>query len=102
MHKPNWRKEMNMNKDILEGNWKQLKGHVKEMWGSLTDDELEQIDGHRERLAGMLQVIGTSPEAEDSINDFLDRFEEVRQNFSIRVIEVSTNYNFSNLIINNS
>jgi uncharacterized protein YjbJ (UPF0337 family) len=28
-----------MNKDILEGNWKQLKGHVREMWGP-TDDEL--------------------------------------------------------------
>ena len=45
-----------MNKDILEGNWKQLKGHVREMWGQITDDELEQISGRRERLAGMLQV----------------------------------------------
>jgi uncharacterized protein YjbJ (UPF0337 family) len=69
---------MYMNKDILEGNWKQLKGHVKEMWGQITDDELEQISGRRERLAGMLQVkYGyTRQEAEDSINDFLDRFEE--------------------------
>ena len=67
-----------MNKDILEGNWKQLKGHVKEMWGQITDDELEQISGRRERLAGMLQVkYGyTRQEAEDSINDFLDRIEE--------------------------
>ena len=67
-----------MNKDILEGNWKQLKGHVREMWGQITDDELEQISGRRERLAGMLQVkYGyTRQEAEDSINDFLDRFEE--------------------------
>ena len=70
-----------MNKDILEGNWKQLKGHVKEMWGRLTDDELDQIDGHRERLAGMLQVrYGyTRQEAEDAINDFLDQFEEKLQ-----------------------
>jgi uncharacterized protein YjbJ (UPF0337 family) len=67
-----------MNKDILEGNWKQLKGHVIEMCGQITDDELEQISGRRERLAGMLQVkYGyTRQEAEDSINDFLDRFEE--------------------------
>jgi uncharacterized protein YjbJ (UPF0337 family) len=69
---------MNMNKDILEGNWKQLKGQVKEMWGRITDDELDQIDGRRERLAGMIQVkYGyTRQEAEDAINDFLDRFEE--------------------------
>ena len=67
-----------MNKDILEGNWKQLKGHVREMWGQITDDELEQISGRRERLVGMLQVkYGyTRQEAEDFINDFLDRFEE--------------------------
>jgi uncharacterized protein YjbJ (UPF0337 family) len=67
-----------MNKDILEGNWKQLRGQVKEMWGLLTDDELDQIAGRRERLAGMLQEkYGyTRQEAEDSINDFLDQFEE--------------------------
>ncbi|HSI45941.1 MAG TPA: CsbD family protein, partial [Methylophilus sp.] len=25
-----------MNKDIFEGNWKQLKGKVQEQWGKLT------------------------------------------------------------------
>ena len=25
----------------IEGNWKQVKGKVKEKWGKLTDDELE-------------------------------------------------------------
>jgi uncharacterized protein YjbJ (UPF0337 family) len=24
----------------IEGNWKQVKGKVKEKWGKLTDDEL--------------------------------------------------------------
>ena len=67
-----------MNKDILEGNWKQLKGRIKEMWGRLTDDELDQIEGHRDRLTGLLQErYGYSrQEAEKSINDFLDQFEE--------------------------
>ena len=44
-----------MNKDIFEGNWKQLKGKVKAEWGELTDDELDVIDGNRERLAGKIQ-----------------------------------------------
>jgi len=63
-----------MNKDILEGNWKQLKGKVKETLGELTDDELDQIDGRRERLAGRLQELyGYSrQEAEDEIDEFLD------------------------------
>ena len=28
----------------VEGNWKQLKGNVKEKWGRLTDDDLVVID----------------------------------------------------------
>ena len=44
-----------MNKDTLEGNWKQLKGKAKEQWGKLTDDDLDVIDGKREQLAGRIQ-----------------------------------------------
>ena len=34
-----------MNKDTIEGNWKQLKGKVKEQWGKLTDDDFDVIAG---------------------------------------------------------
>jgi len=36
-----------MNRDILEGNWKQLKGNVQKQWGQLTDDDLDVIEGQR-------------------------------------------------------
>ncbi|OQM74989.1 CsbD family protein [Manganibacter manganicus] len=39
----------------IEGNWKQVKGNVKEQWGKLTDDDLDQIAGRRDRLEGKLQ-----------------------------------------------
>ena len=39
----------------VEGNWKQLKGQVKEQWGKLTDDDLDVIAGRREQLEGKLQ-----------------------------------------------
>jgi len=29
-----------MNKTSLEGDWKNLKGKIKEQWGKLTDDDL--------------------------------------------------------------
>lgn len=66
-----------MNKDILAGKWKQLKGKVKEEWGDLTDDELDQMEGQSEKLAGKLQEkYGYSKdEAEDKINDFVSRCE---------------------------
>ena len=44
-----------MNEDRIEGNWKQLKGKVKEQWGKLTDDDLDVIDGKREQMVGKLQ-----------------------------------------------
>ena len=44
-----------MNWDIVEGNWKQLKGSVKEQWGKLTDDDLDVAAGKREKLVGVVQ-----------------------------------------------
>ena len=41
--------------DQVKGNWKQLKGKVREKWGLLTDDDLEHIAGHKDRLVGKIQ-----------------------------------------------
>lgn len=66
-----------MNSDILEGNWKQIQGSVKEWWGRLTDDEIDQVDGQYERMAGLLQEkYGyTRQAAEEEIGAFLDQIE---------------------------
>jgi uncharacterized protein YjbJ (UPF0337 family) len=44
-----------MNEDTLKGQWTQLKGRVREQWGKLTDDDLDQIQGRSEQLIGRLQ-----------------------------------------------
>ena len=44
-----------MNSDRLAGNWKQLKGKIKEKWGKLTDDDLDVIEGRAEQLVGRIQ-----------------------------------------------
>lgn len=44
-----------MNKDILEGNWTQLKGKVRENWGKLTDDDVDEIAGKKENFVGKIQ-----------------------------------------------
>lgn len=61
-----------MNRDIVEGKWTQLKGSVKEQWGKLTDDELTEVAGKRDRLSGKLQERygWTREEAERQIDDF--------------------------------
>ena len=45
--------EMDWNR--IEGNWKQMKGKVKEQWGKLTNDDLDVIAGHRDQLEGKIQ-----------------------------------------------
>lgn len=42
-------------KDILKGMWKQLRGEAKSKWGELTDDELDEVAGERDKLLGLLQ-----------------------------------------------
>jgi len=44
-----------MNRDQIEGKWKQLKGKAQEKWGKLTDDDLDVIEGNRDQLEGKLQ-----------------------------------------------
>jgi uncharacterized protein YjbJ (UPF0337 family) len=64
-----------MNWDEIEGNWKKFKGDIKERWGRLTDDNLDQIQGRRDKLAGELQrIYGIErDEADREIDDFLKR-----------------------------
>ncbi|WFE76996.1 CsbD family protein [Roseinatronobacter sp. S2] len=44
-----------MNDDKIAGKWKQLKGAAKEQWGELTDDDLDQAEGKRDKLVGKIQ-----------------------------------------------
>jgi uncharacterized protein YjbJ (UPF0337 family) len=62
-----------MNWDEIKGNWKTTTGQLKSKWGKLTDDDLQQIDGKREELAGRLQVHygHTKEEVEKHIDEFL-------------------------------
>lgn len=45
-----------MNWDQVEGSWRSVKGEIRQKWGKLTDDELEQSEGRRERLVGRIQA----------------------------------------------
>jgi uncharacterized protein YjbJ (UPF0337 family) len=62
-----------MNKDTMSGNWKQMKGKIKEKWGKLTDDEITRSEGNADELAGILQEkYGKSKEEmRDQVNSFM-------------------------------
>jgi uncharacterized protein YjbJ (UPF0337 family) len=65
-----------MNKDIIEGNWKQVKGDVQKMWGRLTDDQLDQIEGNRVKLSGLIQK--NYGLARDEAEKQIDKWEKSR------------------------
>jgi len=44
-----------MNKDILEGKWKQFRGETKAWWAKLNDNDLDRVAGKFDVLVGLLQ-----------------------------------------------
>ena len=44
-----------MEKLQIKGNWNQVKGKLKQKYGSLTDDDLVYVEGKEDELLGRLQ-----------------------------------------------
>lgn len=65
-----------MNDDQFEGKWNRMKGTVREHWGRLTDDDVEEIQGRRQRLRAKIQEKygDTKESAEDKLVEFERRF----------------------------
>ncbi|HEU4579149.1 MAG TPA: CsbD family protein [Polyangiaceae bacterium] len=63
-----------MNQDILQGRWEQLKGKARIKWGKLTNDDIDQIQGERQKLVGKLRErYGLATErAEQDVDDWLE------------------------------
>ncbi len=62
-----------MNEDILKSQWTQIRGQIKTWWSVLTDEDLDKINGRRDRLISMLQKkYGfTKDEAAHELDDHL-------------------------------
>ena len=64
-----------MNRGVLQGKWKQIRGKVREQWGQIADHDLDKIAGKREQLAGLVQEKNgyTKEKAEQSIEYVLKK-----------------------------
>lgn len=52
-----------MNWTHVAGSWKQAKSRIQRKWGKLSDDDLDLIDGRRDRLeTKILQRYGFAPD----------------------------------------
>lgn len=44
-----------MNQEQFKGSWDHLKAALKKQWGTLTDDDLLQIEGDRNKFNGAIE-----------------------------------------------
>lgn len=67
-----------VNQDILSGKWNQVRRKVKQWWGKLTDDDLERINGHVDRLIGKVQerYIYNREQAEKEVARFMAQLDK--------------------------
>lgn len=81
-------------KEELAGTWNDLKGRVKSEWGSITDDDLKQVEGSIDRLVGLIQkksgqaredientLRELSDQSADMLNNASQAFQDVSQAF---------------------
>ena len=74
-----------INSEILKGHWNEIRGQLKKRWGQLSDSELDQIEGDRDRLVGTIQR--ETGETREQIEAELDRLLQRAQAMAPRAVE---------------
>ena len=59
-----------VNQQTLQGNWNEIKGKLRNKWGQLTNDDLQQAHGNVDQLVGLIQR--KTGEARTSVEKFLE------------------------------
>lgn len=66
-----------LNKDILVAKWEENKVKVRERWGRLSNEQLDQINGYYDELTRLLRErYGyTKDKARQEVDEFLGRLD---------------------------
>ena len=63
-----------MNQQVLEGQWNEVKGKIREKWGQLTDNDLPQFRGNIDQLVGVIQR--KTGDTREAVEDYLNQVTE--------------------------
>lgn len=63
-----------LNEDVLKGKWIEFRGGVRNLWGNITDEEIDQTKGSFSKLVDLIQQ--KHGESKDSISQKLDRLKD--------------------------
>jgi uncharacterized protein YjbJ (UPF0337 family) len=71
---------MSMQSNEMAGKWQQLKDDVRSKWGKLTDDDIDRIEGNKDKLIGALQErYGyVWDEARQMVDRYLDEYGDLK------------------------
>lgn len=58
------------NQQAIAGSWDEVRGKIREKWGQISNQELQQVQGNMEQLLGLIQR--RTGEARERIEAFLD------------------------------
>ncbi len=66
-----------MGKDIVHGQWTQLRTPIRQRWDRLDEEDLDRIEGNYEKLVGTIQSKYGQPreQVEKDLADFMLRFD---------------------------
>lgn len=66
-----------LNQDQFEGKWNEIKGGIRNLWGKLTDDELEGVKGNITEVSGLVQrkYGDTKEEIKEKLKQLMDSFD---------------------------
>jgi len=73
------------NRQILQGSWNEVQGKIREKWGQLTDDDLQNVKGNVDQLVGLIQR--KTGEARKSIESYIDEISADGANLAGRTLE---------------
>lgn len=63
-----------MNQQVLEGQWNEVKGKIREKWEQLTDNDLPQFRGNLDQLVGVIQH--KTGETREAVENYLNQMTE--------------------------
>lgn len=66
-----------LNQEQFNGKWNEIKGGIRNLWGKLTDDELESIKGNLTEVTGLVQQKygDTKEEIRAKFDQLMDSFD---------------------------
>lgn len=78
------------NQQTLQGSWNEIQGKLRERWGQLTNDDLQNVKGNVDQLVGLIQR--KTGEARKSIETYLDELTSDGGNLAGRAAETAREY----------